>query len=603
MTDSFIYDDWGKACPKTASRPGRDNWWIVPFTTAERSGTLVSAFHTCCPEDLVVAPALSGWHRIYICMMLAENNVVEIRLSGDSCFDRLTPIRDSGWDEYTLEESFWRCADLTVQSIRITRSRFIVDCSTVLAWLRFEPMTEAEVAAWKAAFSHPKDKRLYASNDMASSTTFCYRMEKQADWRSVLAQYRDSDIAWVGLEHILTCNGGEYLGNDPEDMANFSLFDRNHQRQKNLFCPEMLQDLVQFGHAMGLKLCGTVRTGSWAMGFPAMYLHSDNPFYLAHPEYRCIDRDGQPFERLSYAYPEVRQYMIQQLLFMARQGFDAVGPLFNRGQPHALYESPVVERFRALYGEDPYELPLEDTRLNAVHCEFVTAFLQELREALDTEFGKGRIPIHAWVMNTLRDCRLNALDPEGWCKLGVVDVLVSYPRAMFEVLPDGVWKDEAHTRIDMVKYREFVRTYPKSTVLDDYEFDGFVLYETPPDTAPLFERRCMTAQISRQRVAEFMELEKKYGVQVYFDIMPRSMSQEDYRDFVLKMYNLGAQRFTLWDTNARVSKPALWSMVRRLGHREQLTPQTSFAGKEYRYFKLLSVAGRNEYRFKSHWGS
>ena len=80
------------------------------------------------------------------------------------------------------------------------------------------------------------------------------------------------------------------------------------------------------------------------------------------------------------------------------------------------------------------------------------------------------------------------------------------------------------------------------------------------------------------------------------------MSQQEYRDFARQLYDMGAERLALWDTYSRVSKPAMWSMVRRLGHKGRLPEVAELENREYRYIRMLSVAGRDESRYKSHWG-
>lgn len=598
MKKDIIFSDWASTCEGISPLHQQDKWWEVPFTTAEYEGTLISAFYESCPEDLVIRPKLTGWHRIYVCMMLYDQSGVEIKLSSDSCFDRLTPIRGNGWDEYTLEESLWRCAELTGEEIRITRKRYSTPFNTVLAWLRFEPMDEEAVKAWKAEFSDPDTKRLYATNDMCTATVGSYHMTSHADWHQVLTPYRDSDVEWVGLENTRVCIGGSGVHGNSEQMAHLAPYNRSILRQQHqAFTAEMLQDLVRAGHDMGLKLCGTARVNCMCMGFPILHNHHDIPFYLEHPEYRCVDRDGTVIERLSYAYPEVRQYLISELLFMAEQGFDAVGPLFNRGQPNVLFEKPVADAFFEAYGEYPYELPLADPRLNKIHCRFLTQFMRELRAALDARFGERHIEIHAKVMLTMQDCLLVGLDLEEWAKQGLVDILTSYPRVMYEKLEGDIWKNTEKTRIDPEKYRDYANRSSKSIILDPYDYDY-----CPPDAEEDYVNLSKTCQFSKARVADFMELEKRYGVKVYFDIMPRALSQQEYRDFAQQLYDMGAERLTLWDTYSRVSKPAMWSMVRRLGHKGRLPEVAELENREYRYIRMLSVAGRDESRYKSHWG-
>ena len=559
----------------------RDNWCRVPYSTADRSGELLTAFPGCMPQDVVIRPQLTGWHRIYVCMMIYENNMALLKLSADTAFERIMPTRSAGWDEYTLEEGFWRCADLTGQTLTISRASFTEPCNTLMAWIRFVPMTEQEVADWKADFSRREDKRLYANNDM-HNLLYSRVLKSREDWHTVVDAYRDSDVEWISMENMMLSTAN--AANMPEEILLVRDGDRwVTEQRKSHYTYEMLRELVERAHSQGRKTCSSLRMNCWIAGFPYVNGPYDNQFYLDNPHLRCVDRDGTPVERMSYAFPQVQQQVIDTMVDMARLGFDAVGLLYNRGMPYLLYEQPVADRFFAEYGEYPYELPLADPRLNRIHRQMMTEFMQKLRKALDDVFGKGKVQIHAQVMRTLRECHLTALDPEEWAKQGLVDAIISYPRAMYEVLDGDIWRDEAHTRLDLDKFRAYVRSASGELVLD-------------PD---LHNRE---SQIIPGRVAEFTELERKYGVKVYFTVMPRIMPPAEFVSFVEAMYRLGAERFSLWDTEGRAAAVAMWSVVRRLGHKEQVLAGEADDGENYRYYRMLTLANRQESRFKSLWG-
>lgn len=559
----------------------RDKWCRVPYSTADRSGELLTAFPGCMPQDVVIRPQLTGWHRIYVCMMIYENNMALLKLSADTAFELIMPTRSAGWDEYTLEEGFWRCADLTGQTLTISRASFTEPCNTLIAWIRFVPMTEQEVADWKADFSRREDKRLYANNDM-HNLLYSRVLKSREDWHTVVDAYRDSDVEWISMENMMLSTAN--AANMPEEILLVRDGDRwVTEQRKSHYTYEMLRELVERAHSQGRKTCSSLRMNCWIAGFPYVNGPYDNQFYLDNPHLRCVDRDGTPVERMSYAFPQVQQQVIDTMVDMARLGFDAVGLLYNRGMPYLLYEQPVADRFFAEYGEYPYELPLADPRLNHIHRQMMTEFMQKLRKALDDVFGKGKVQIHAQVMRTLRDCHLTALDPEEWAKQGLVDAIISYPRAMYEVLDGDIWRDEAHTRLDLDKFRAYVRSASGELVLD-------------PD---LYNRE---SQIIPGRVAEFTELERKYGVKVYFTVMPRIMPPAEFVSFVEAMYRLGAERFSLWDTEGRAAAVAMWSVVRRLGHKEQVLAGEADDGENYRYYRMLTLANRQESRFKSLWG-
>lgn len=582
MKEGILFSDWANICPHSDSYMRADAWGRVPYTTAEHTGELLVAFTGCSPADVVIRPELTGWHRIYVCMMIYENNMALLKLSSDDAYELVVPTRSAGWDEYTLEEGLWRCENMTGKTLTISRSTFTEASNTILAWIRFVPMSDQEAAAWKADFSHKEDKRLYANNDM-HNMLYSRILQSVKDWHTVVDAYRDSDVEWVSMENMLLSTADAV--SLPEDLIHVREGDRWVTSQRGChYTPEMLRELVELAHNRDLKVCSSLRMNCWIAGFPYVNGPYDNQFYNNHLNLRCVDRDGTPVERMSYAFEEVQQQVIDSMVYMARLGFDAVGLLYNRGMPYLLYEQPVADRFFAEYGEYPYELPLADPRLNRLHRQMMTEFMQKLRRALDEATGKGKVQIHAQVMNTLNDCHLTALDPEEWARQGLVDVIISYPRAMYEVLEGDIWRDDAHTRLDLDKFRAYVRSASGELVLD-------------PD---LHNRE---SQIIPERVAEFIELERTYGVKVYFTVMPRVMPPAEFTSFVEEMYRLGAERFSLWDTQGRAAAVAMWSVVRRLGHKEQVLAGQIDNGSNYRHYRMLTLANRQESRFKSLWGS
>ena len=98
------------------------------------------------------------------------------------------------------------------------------------------------------------------------------------------------------------------------------------------------------------------------------------------------------------------------------------------------------------------------------------------------------------------------------------------------------------------------------------------------------------------------ELEKKYGVRIYFEILPRQMSNEQFKARALDLYDCGAERIALWDTYGRAMIKTTWSTVRRLGHKNDLANMDVGEGELYRTLFMLKVGDRDLNRFNPDWG-
>ncbi len=147
-------------------------------------------------------------------------------------------------------------------------------------------------------------------------------------------------------------------------------------------------------------------------------------FYDAHPEFRCIDIDGVPVNRLSFAYPEVRQEFIKLFTEGIEMGADGASNCFVRGFPFVCYEEPVKKRFKQLYDEDITKLPESDQRVQAIRAEFITEYMRELRDALKKVKGSS---INLAIVHANEEvCSYYGLDIKTWIKEGLVDILCPY---------------------------------------------------------------------------------------------------------------------------------------------------------------------------------
>ena len=566
----------------------KNKWRVVPVGTTEYTSNMLSSLGGT-PEDITLSPNLTGWYKIYL--HAPGQSVLHLKLSSDPAFWVASATTQAG---YLMEEFLWRCADMTGESLTLTRKLDAANYHSLISAIRFVPMSEDELAEYLREEARTDTKRIYATDDMHNRLYFTHPRTLD-DWRSVAFNYMHSDVEWLSIEQIrnfVSCR----LPTD--DTANFCFpraGDRNVQEQYPLFdYDEVLKTVVDQGHKQRLKMSVSIRMGAWGLTFPFDQYYFDCDFMQENPQWRTYDRNGDEIAAMSYAYPEVRQFMVDEILHMAHSGCDAVTLIWHRGIPYVLFEKPVADRFFELYGEYPYELPLDDPRLNALHCEIMTDFIREIRTALDAEFGKGKIGLHVRTLYSPYDTKYVGLDIEQWAKEGLIDAIISYPVRFHEMLPDEVWKDEAHTRIDLEKHTQFVRTKGGATIhLGDFEL-------IPPIENSRGELCGPDGQ--KEHVAEWMALEKKYGVKIYIEIMPRQLPNEEFKRRALDLYNCGAERIALWDTCCRAEPRAMWVAAGRLGHKEELADMDVGEGEYYHRFRVYRTVNSDFSRYEPFWG-
>ena len=563
-------------------------WRTVDLVTNEYSGKMLSANDHDAP-DITFSPNLSGWYKIYL--HLPGRSVLYLKLTDDNCF---LAVAAATRRRYLIEEVLWRCADMTRQSITLSKHHDAYGRMAILSAIKFVPMTDEEVEVYKNECESREHKRIYATDDIHNRLAFIDQ-DSIDDWRAVARNYEHSDVEWLAAESLATLVADNMDEDEIDGFCYPTDIDLHVQRLAKTFERHKVMGVIADEcRKMGIKSCASIRMGGWGMPYPYDGTYFDCDFVKSHPEWRTRDRNGEEIWAMSYAYPEVRKFIIDELIACAEQGFDAVSIMAHRGIPYVLFEEPVAEKFYELYGEYPYSLPLDEPRLNALHCDIMTGFMRELREALDERFGKGEKQIHFRSLYSIYDSKYVGLDAERWAREGLVDAIISYPQRVHELLDGDVWQDDSRERIDIEKYTSYVRTnYHVNMRPCDFEtIEPIVNYRG----------ELCGPRDQQERVREWMELEKKYGVKLYFEILPRHMSVEEYRARALDLYNSGADGISLWDTYSRAVVKSTWSAVRRLGHKDSLSDMYLGEGELYRTLFMLKVGVHDLNRFNPDWG-
>jgi hypothetical protein len=304
-----------------------NKWRSVSYECNAFSGVLLASLCKGKPEDITFDPSLTGWYKIFTVLPGFTHLNVYLKLSSDEGFEKIRN-QSSG-----MEEVLWRCADMTGEAIILTKkySALSDDCSA-LAGFRFVPMTEEEIKSFKAEQERTDTKNLYVGNDM-HNVFYQNDMHDLKDWLQTVLPYRGSDVEWFAPEEIRMIMGGQL----PLPVSDFSFFregDRNiHIQLQRFSYDDILKAVVSKAHQIGIKVAVSLRMGAWGIFFPYNETYFDSPFFLENPQWRCIDRNGEEVSTLSYAYPEVRRYLIDMLVNSARSGCDAISLIGDIGSP------------------------------------------------------------------------------------------------------------------------------------------------------------------------------------------------------------------------------------------------------------------------------
>ena len=595
-----IFSDLGGLCqPQANISPvhARGKWNAVSYETAEIKGTLLAALSNSFPEDVRLSPQLTGWYRVYVgipaCWSSGNRSVLNLKMTKDQISTQFSHQAQPYFARQQVQEAFWRCADMTGQDIVIHKYPEGKALDAVVAWLRFVPMDEAEVAAFQKDQARTDTKRIYATNDMHGMIC-AHGFRDKEEWHSVIDDYDQSDAEWFSFENVRIFDG-DVPTESWEDFAFAREVDQRVQRLFNeSYTLPMLKEVVDYGHSKGLKICSSLRMGAWGMEFPFDQCYFDNQFFLSHQHLRCIDRDGDPISAMSYLYPEVQDYIIGHLLDMAKLGVDAVELIATRGIPYLLFEKPFTDAFTEKYGEDPRTLPLDEPRVMELRCELLTGFFRKVRKALDDTCGKDKVRLHLRCLFSLYDNRYIGLDVERLVREGIIQGIISYPQRLRELIAEDMWQADGK-HIDLNKYHQAVINGNEPLIRRETDFDFL---------PPTLDTRGVPQgpESQTQRIKEFMDLEREYGVTVFFDLLPRIMMPEELKRRVLDLYHCGAERLSFWDTYSRAPARLCWSMLRRIGHKEELENWDSGEGQWYKIYRILRYDHMDVTRYMPAWG-
>lgn len=156
------------------------------------------------------------------------------------------------------------------------------------------------------------------------------------------------------------------------------------------------QEAITASHGLGMRIYGYLTL--FDEGSPPSILYGDkspfpwqSKFTIEHPEYLVCDRAGEnrQYGVMEYAYPEVRQYKIGQILAFLQQ-YDMDGVYIctrSHSRPADTadqygFNAPVVAEYQKRYGVDIRTQEFDLPKWRDLRGEGLTLFFRELRAAL-----------------------------------------------------------------------------------------------------------------------------------------------------------------------------------------------------------------------------
>lgn len=428
------------AAALTAGRREKGKWKTLPYATAEFKGTALSAYaHTGAPVVRLPLP-VKGPHAIYLGVCTVSTgfkearNGLRARLDTEPAFQRMANnlplIMPTRVD--VIQEQFLSVAFLEGQQLEIGQ---IHDLPATLCYVKLVPLSQDELLMHEARVpAAEKQTRTGIATFDGHSWLWPYACRTEEDLLANFRGYERSDIGkwWFQvLGADLVTYPGSKAGNIPGEhtqdfptLAHESFVTTIKALHRAGINP--VKVAREEARRQGVEFHIMLRPAGWKACIPYEETF-DSRFYEAHPEWRCVDRDGSPTMHMSHAFPEVRQHLLDIYRETLELQPEGVGLLFNRGMPMMLWEEPFCARFRAMHQAEAREVPEDDPRIHATRATIMTDFLREIRALLDeTARAQGperRYKISLGTFSKEVDNQKFGFDLPRWIREGLVDDL------------------------------------------------------------------------------------------------------------------------------------------------------------------------------------
>jgi len=441
-------------------------WKAIPYESEEYSGVMLGGGGGPEQQPISVRLGAQGKYRIFLGLYGGFDAMeFKVKLSHDP-FPTTLPIYPNGdptlyFRTLIISETYWKEADLSGQNLILEGLGDPNHSPGAIAYVRLEKIQER--------------KKLYPLLTTNDGHGIFGRTETNSP-EDLLKPFKAMPDGTC-MRTLFWGNGCADNCNYPTEVGQFyasaggqfiwhSDFHKNMGiwKEKGWNSMEIVRD---YARQRNWEFQVYIRMEAFKAPFP--FDHQNNSkFYNEHPEYRCLDRDGNVVGRLSYAYPEVQDYMLRLIKEISDYDPDGVCLCFIRGIPVVLYEPIMVEGFEKEYGIDPRVLDELDPRWMEYQGAVMTAFVKRVKETL-----KPNQRLSVIVPANELDCRRWGLDVAAWVEQGIID----------DLLPTGQIFDENDIHRDKpenldFKYfaqlqgREKIRLipllYPWSKFADDY---------------------------------------------------------------------------------------------------------------------------------------
>jgi len=537
--DAVYITDLDKCKPNTVfhNNFSKDKWRIIDYETERLSGKMLAASPEAKVPEIYYNLNKKGWHAVFLGIYGPTRRVmsdgIKVRLSYDDSRELITP-EVGGLNFPIIDEVFWKYADLEDQDIYFSHPEGGMQRGTYIAYIKIIPLTDKERRKVIENRNDPKTKRLIGMND-GFGIFYKKKPVSEEDIIEDIIPYKDTDF-----EKLYWCMGtGADVCTYPTKVgemfgANVEAFPRPGDRN--------IYESLNILNKKNINPIKTVIKYSKKINLK-IYIS------LRMGAFACNAPWDEIFTGQFYKNNPNWRCMDRNGIEITRMSYAYQGVQDKMIELLMEIASYQPDGISLLFNRGGpfllYEEPLvkgfikktgKDPRLldedNIKWLRYRAKFMTNFISDLRKHLDNN-IKISAHVLNNKKENLFYGLDLNSWLKKDLVDELVAYP-----------WQ------IDHKEGKEVDINY-------------------------------------------YNDLVKGSKCKLYLEVMPRSMKPSQYLEKAINYYENGADGLCFWDTFNRHPKRREWSMIRRLGHKENLN---KYVNEENVFYKSVKIKSINKIR-------
>ena len=307
-----------------------NRWKAVPYESTEFAGVMLGEGGGKQQQPITIRLGAKGKYRIYLGLYGGYNaKQLHVKLSDEPASEKI-PIQVTGNRTLVISEAFWKEADLTGKNLILAGSGDN-NRPGALAYVRLVSVSDSLRSVNKKKDLYP----LVITNDGNG----IFRNQEASTPEGLLKKF-EAIPDGTCMRMLLWGNGcadncnyltkvGQFYPMAGLQLKSNSALSTNLGIWKEKGW-DSLQIVRDYARSRKWEFQVYIRMGAFKAPFP-FDGQENSKFFNDHPQYHCLDRDGQRVVRLSYAYPEVQQYMLSLIRELANYDPDGICLCFVEG--------------------------------------------------------------------------------------------------------------------------------------------------------------------------------------------------------------------------------------------------------------------------------